>query len=104
MSYRIVIDKPAEKDFRRLPTDVQQGLGNRLSALAEEPHPPDSRKLKGAESCYRLRHGDYRLVYTVFEDQVVVLVLRVGHRSSVYRDIRGITQAIRKHRRETGSE
>jgi mRNA interferase RelE/StbE len=99
MSYRIVFDKPAEKDFRRLPKDVQQGLANRLSVLTKDPRPPDSLKLKGADNCYRLRHGSYRLVYTVLEDHVIVLVLRVGHRSSAYSAIPNLSRAIRKHRR-----
>ena len=45
--------------------------------------PSDSRKLEGTDDCYRLRQGDYRLVYTILEDRVVVLVLRAGHRGDV---------------------
>jgi mRNA interferase RelE/StbE len=60
-----------------------------------------SRKLEGTDNCYRLRQGDYRLIYTVLEDRVVVLVLRVGHRGDVYR---GITRAVKKHRKDTGGK
>lgn len=102
MSYRIVFDKPADRDFRRLPKDVQQALGSQVSALAENPHPADSRKLKGAGNCYRLRHGDYRLIYTILQDHVLILVLRVGHRGDIYRSVPGLAQAIRKHKRQTG--
>ena len=104
MSYRIVFDRSAEKDFRRLPNEVRQALARSVSALAEDPHPADSRKLAGTDNCYRLRQGDYRLVYTVLEDRVVVLILRVGHRGDVYRDIRGITRAVKKHRKDTGGK
>ena len=100
MRYKIAFDRPAERAFRRLPADVQQALARRLSALADDIHPPDSRKLQGTSNCYRLRHGDYRLVYTILEDQIVVLVMRVGHRSEVYRDIHSLTQAIRKRKRQ----
>ena len=103
MSYKIVFDRPAEKSFRRLPADVRQALARRVSALAEDPRPPESRKLEGTEDCYRLRQGDCRVVYTILEDCVVVLVLRVGHRSSAYRGISDLTRAIKKHRRRPGS-
>jgi len=99
MSHRIVFSKPAEKQFRRLPTEVQQVLARRVSALADHPHPPDSRKLEGAGDCYRIRQGDYRLVYAVFDDQLVVLVLRVGHRSEVYHGLQDLARAIRERRR-----
>jgi len=104
MSYRIVFDRPAERGFRRLPKDVQQGFSRRLSALADNPRPTDSQKLKGTQGCYRIRQGDYRLIYTILEDCVIVLVLRVGHRGDVYRGIRDVTRAIRKRRKRPGSE
>ena len=103
MSYKIVFDRPAEKQFRRLPTEVRQALARRVSALAEDPRPPDSRKLEGTEDCYRLRQGDYRLVYTILEDRIVVLVLRVGHRGDVYRGIPDLARAVRKRKRRADS-
>lgn len=100
MKYRIVFDKPADKGFRRLPKDVQRAFGQQLSGLADDPRPADSRKLKGTDNCYRLRQGDYRLIYTILEDVVLVLVLRVGHRGDVYRTLPGLAQAIRKHKKQ----
>ncbi len=102
MRYAIVFDAPAARDFRRLSGDVQRSLSRKLSALADDPHPTDSRKLEGTNGCYRIRQGDYRLIYTVLEDRVIVLVLRVGHRSSVYREIKGLKNAIRRHRDKEG--
>jgi len=99
MSYKIVFDSPAEKAFRRLPAEIRQALARRVSTLAENPRPHDSRKLEGTNDCYRLRQGDYRLVYTILEDCVVVLVLRVGHRGDVYRGIPDLARAVRKRRR-----
>lgn len=104
MSYKIVFDRPAEKQFLRLPADIRQGFARRLSDLTENPRPPDGRKLEGAKNCYRLRQGDYRLVYTILEDRVVVLVLRVGHRGDVYRGIPDIARALRKWKRAKASE
>jgi len=102
MSYKIVFEKPAEKDFRRLPKDIQQALAHRMSALADNPRPPDSRKLEGADNCYRIRQGDYRLIYTILEDRVVIIVLRVGHRGSVYRGIHKLTRRVKKQKGSSG--
>jgi len=98
MSYKIVFDRTADKDFRRLPSEVQQAFSRKLSALADDPHPSDSRKLEGTHDCYRIRQGDYRLIYTVTEDRIVVLILRVGHRSSIYRAIPDLGRAVRKRK------
>lgn len=99
MSYGIVFDRPAEKQFRRLPEEVRRQLGHRVSALAENPRPEDSRKLEGTHDCYRLRQGDYRLIYTIIEDRVVVLVLRVGHRGDVYRGLAGLARSVGKRKK-----
>ena len=102
MSYRIVFDRPADKGFRRLPEELQQALAHRISALADNPRPPQSRKLEGAPGCYRIRQGDYRIIYTILDDLVVVVVLRVGHRGDVYRGLGELTAAIKKHRKQMG--
>ena len=56
----------------------------RIKALADDPHPPGCEKLAGQES-YRIRQGNYRVVYTIDDDRVIVEIVRVGHRSDVYR-------------------
>jgi mRNA interferase RelE/StbE len=56
-----------------------------VEALDENPFPAGSRKLKGEERAYRIRVGDYRIIYDVLRDVLVVLVLSVGHRKDVYR-------------------
>ena len=93
MSYRIVFDRPAEKQFRRLPADTRQALARRISSLAANPHPPESKKLEGAEGCYRIRQGDYRIVYTIVERILVVAILRVGRRDTVYSNLSAIAKA-----------
>jgi len=101
MSYKVIFDRPAEKQFRRLPTDIRQALARRVSALAENPRSSESRKLEGTDGCYRLRQGDYRLIYTIIEDRVVVLVLRAGHRGDVYRGVTGLARSVRKRKKGT---
>lgn len=100
MSYRILFERPAEKAFRRLPKEIQQGFAGRLAVLAENPCSSDSRKLAGVEDCYRIRQGDYRLVYTILREAIVVLVLRVGHRGDVYRDLAAVAKTVRTRKTE----
>jgi mRNA interferase RelE/StbE len=83
--YRIEFAPRAERDFRRLPAAAQRRLAPRIDALAQEPRPPGARAMAGAEGLYRLRVGDYRIVYRVQDRILVVLVLKVGHRREVYR-------------------
>lgn len=51
------------------------------------PRPPGARKLAGEDSFYRVREGDYRIVYAIEDDRLIILVLRIGHRSDVYRNL-----------------
>ena len=57
----------------------------RILALAEEPRPPAAVKMQGPEGYYRVRVGDYRVVYAIEDDVLLVLVVRIGHRREVYR-------------------
>ena len=83
--YRILIEKSFVKDFGALPRDAQRGVNRKLDALAADPRGPDSKKLEGAEDLYRVRVGDYRIIYAIRNHELLVLVLRVRHRREVYR-------------------
>ncbi len=83
--YNVRIKESAVKSLKDLPSDQQVRIRRKIAALAENPYPPGSRKLKGEEIAYRIRVGDYRVVYEVFEETITVLVLRIGHRKDVYR-------------------
>ncbi len=73
------------KDLRGIPkADVKRILA-RMDALRDDPRAPGCEKLSGAE-LYRVRQGVYRIVYEIHDEWIVVEVIRVGHRSSVYRD------------------
>ena len=84
-SYRLVWKSSAEKELRALPRDAIA----RMVALAEElpsnPFPRGARKLAGAERTYRLKSGNYRVIYSVNEATLGLEILRVGHRMDVYR-------------------
>ena len=84
-SYRVEIARSAEKQLRKLSKQQQQRLAKAMGALAHDPHPPGSRKLQGYNDVYRMRVGSYRIVYEMFEDRLIVLVIKIGHRRDVYR-------------------
>ncbi len=88
MSYEIVIPRRAQKSLARLrPTDREK-VTAAIVALSEDPRPHGVRTLKGKRGDYlRLRVGDYRVIYRVQEEILTVLVIRVGHRREVYRNL-----------------
>jgi mRNA interferase RelE/StbE len=83
--YRIVFTPAAERVFVALSKDVQRRIDQRLLALQDNPRPAGIKALKGDAGIYRLRVGDYRVLYKVHDDQVVVVIVAVGHRREVYR-------------------
>ena len=86
MSYRVEVLPAAGRDLARLPAGVQERILAHLFALREDPRPPGSAGLAGKPAGRRkLRVGAYRVVYTVKDEALVVLVIAVGHRSRVYK-------------------
>jgi mRNA interferase RelE/StbE len=83
--YKILIKPFAVKEIESIPLKkVRQRIVECISKLAENPHPPGSENLSGQEK-YRLRHGSFRILYAIEEQELVVTVVRVGHRKNVYR-------------------
>ena len=82
--YSIEIKKSAVKEIKSLPAQVLKKILAKIASLAENPRPPDSIKLSGEEK-YRLRCGNYRVLYTIEDQVLVVYVVKVGHRKDVYR-------------------
>lgn len=85
MHYQISISREATKTFRRLHPQIAKRLKTAILALADDPRPPGCIQLVGGEGELRIRVGDYRVVYDIIDDELVVLVLRVAHRREVYR-------------------
>lgn len=87
MPYAIRIGPAAERDIRRLDKQNKLRILDRLEELRTQPRPPGVEKLKGkgAEAYYRIRSGDYRVIYAIEDDKLIVLVLKVGNRREVYR-------------------
>ena len=83
--YSVVFLETAWKELQRLPSPVQRRIERAIDALAEVPRPPACTKLVGEEDLYRIRVGDYRVIYQLRDDRLLVVVVRVGPRGSVYR-------------------
>jgi mRNA interferase RelE/StbE len=83
-SYRIGLRTSAEKELRKLPAADLPRLIERITALAGNPRPQGSQKLS-AEEKYRIRQGDYRIVYSVDDREKAVLIVKIGHRKDIYR-------------------
>ena len=86
MLYVLVITRSAERELARLSTEIRRRIALRLQALASEPHPAQSARLRGSDY-FRLRVGDYRVIYSVDDSSLNVTILAVGHRREVYRDL-----------------
>jgi mRNA interferase RelE/StbE len=86
--YRVEFAPAAERDFRGLSPDTQRRLRPRIDALAAEPRPREATALRGGEGIYRLRVGEYRILYEIREAVLLVLVVRTGHRREIYRRTR----------------
>ncbi len=86
MTYSVDFSKAARKQFKKLPSDLQERIQTKINELAIEPRPTGVKKIQGEENSYRIRVGDYRVVYDIFDNILLVTVIRVKHRSQVYQD------------------
>lgn len=84
MSYQVLIDAAARRQIRKLPLSVQELLLARITALGKEPRPSGCKKLKGRKDEYRIRAGNYRVIYNVQDTLLIVRVIRAGHRKDAY--------------------
>ena len=83
--YRVIIKPSAARDIRKLDRAQQQRVVRAIEDLAEDPLPHGVVKLRGADDLWRIRVGDYRVIYPMRRSQLIELVLRVRHRRDVYR-------------------
>lgn len=85
MAYRIELTPAAQRDLRSLDRPLLRRIDAKIRALAEDPRPLGVEKLTGEGNIYRVRVGDYRILYQIDDAVVIVLVVRVRHRRDVYR-------------------
>lgn len=85
--YSIEFSPSAVRDFRNLPRQVQLRLTRAIDALGANPRPRGAKKLQGRDDVWRIRTGDYRIIYEIQERRLVVVVVRVAHRRDAYRGL-----------------
>jgi len=83
--YRVLLERGAEKDLSRLSSEIHERIIAAIQALRNNPRPPGCRKLTGSKNDWRIRVGDYRVLYEIADEIRVVRVNRVRHRREVYR-------------------
>ena len=83
--YALLIKRSAERDLRRLPRAFFERVDERILSLRDDPRPHGVRKLVGALEGWRIRVGDYRILYQIDDDAQTVTVVRVKHRHKAYR-------------------
>ena len=84
MTYHLELETKALKEFERLPKERRELIGGIFDDLQNNPRPPGAKKLSGADG-YRVRSGDYRVLYTIDDAGKRIRVYRVGNRKEVYR-------------------
>lgn len=87
MSYTVHVRTSAAKEIRSLPRPIQRRVGLAIDRLETTPRPPGAQALSGYENLYRLRIGEYRLVYEIRDREILIIVIRVRHRREVYRGL-----------------
>ena len=83
--YRVTFARTARKELESLNSALVERIIKRIDGLAMEPRPHGCRKLSGEENLWRIRVGDYRIVYAVFDSERVVDIVRIRHRRNVYK-------------------
>ncbi|TFH32879.1 MAG: type II toxin-antitoxin system RelE/ParE family toxin [Myxococcales bacterium] len=83
-SYSVLITKTAAKELEVVPITDRKRIVSRIRTLAVDPRPPRAEKLSGEEK-YRVRQGNYRILYGIIDDTLTVTVVKIGHRRDVYR-------------------
>lgn len=85
MAYSIVLRASAKKEITKLPKKTYSVVRDAIDGLAAEPRPRQSKKLVGGKNSWRLRIGDYRVVYEIYDKQLFVEVIRIRHRKDAYK-------------------
>ena len=90
MPYTVRISKRAERELRKIDRRDQVKIAARIDQLASDPRPADVKKLATGEDLYRVRAGDYRILYRIEDEELLVLVVRIGPRGEVYRRLKSL--------------
>jgi mRNA interferase RelE/StbE len=84
LSYTIFIEKSAQKDLSKITPPHQNRIIKAIQLLSKNPRPSGSKKLSGRDA-WRIRVGNYRIIYEIHDDRLIILVVVIGHRKDIYR-------------------
>ena len=85
MKYRLEFKRSAAKVLKKLPKQDRRRIRDKIDSLAENLPDPSTTKMKGDNPFHRVRVGDYRIIYEIHDNTLLILVLKIGHRKEVYR-------------------
>lgn len=85
MTYDVSIAPSAARQLRKLDLPVRRRIQGAIDLLADNPRPPAATQLVGGDGEWRVRTGDYRIIYEIHDDELLILVLALGHRREIYR-------------------
>lgn len=84
--YKVKVKNSAQKEIRTLASrELRNKIVDIIDGLYTNPTPDDAKKIKGSSNVYRIRQGNYRIVYQVYESELIVIVIRVRHRKDAYK-------------------
>lgn len=83
--YRIFWKKSAVKDLKTLSKNIRSRIINIIDSLESDPRPSNCKKMKSLEHHYRIRSGNYRIIYSIFDNILVVEIIKIGHRKDIYK-------------------
>lgn len=86
MPYTVEFRPAALRDLRQIPKQILLRIGRKIDSLADNPRPPGIEKLSGGENSYRIRVGDYRILYEIRDTALLIIIVRARHRREVYRN------------------
>jgi mRNA interferase RelE/StbE len=87
LKYRIEVKQSAAKALKKIPKPDRRRIGEKIDGLAEELPNPETTKMKGENHFHRVRVGDYRIIYEIQNEVLVILIVKVGHRKNIYRNL-----------------
>lgn len=87
MSYRIEVNRSAAKTLKKIPKADRKRIIEKIDSLFDNLPNPDTTKMKGNNPFHKVRTGDYRIIYEIQEDVLVILIVKVGHCKDIYRNL-----------------
>lgn len=87
MNYHVEVKRSAAKALKKIPKADQKRIADKIDSLAEDLPNPDTTKMIGNNLFHRIRVGEYRIIYEIQEDVLLILVVKIGHRKDIYRNL-----------------